>query len=309
MSILILAEHDNAVLNAATLNSVTAALEIGGDIDLLVAGKDCGTVANQAAEVANVRKVLYADENAYEFGLAENIALLVAEQSAEYSHILATATTYTKNIMPRVAALIDMQAISDISAVISEDTFERPIYAGSMIATVKSNDAKKIVTVRGTAFDAAATSGGSGQVLSIESDHDTQNSRFVGEEVAESDRPELTAAGTVVSGGRALGSEENFSMIYRLADALGAAVGASRAAVDAGYAPNDMQVGQTGKIVAPDLYVAVGISGAIQHLAGMKDSKVIVAVNKDEEAPIFSVADYGLVADLFTALPEIEAEL
>ena len=309
MSILILAEHDNAVLNAATLNSVTAALEIGSDIDLLVAGKDCGTVADQAAEVANVRKVLYADENAYQFGLAENIALLVAEQSAEYSHILATATTSAKNIMPRVAALLDMQAISDISAVVSDDTFERPIYAGSMIATVKSKDAKKIVTVRGTAFDAAATSGGSGQIISIESDHDTQNSQFVGEEVAESDRPELTAAGTVVSGGRALGSEENFSMIYSLADALGAAVGASRAAVDAGYAPNDMQVGQTGKIVAPDLYVAVGISGAIQHLAGMKDSKVIVAINKDEEAPIFSVADYGLVADLFTALPEIEAEL
>ena len=309
MSILILAEHDNAVLNAATLNSVTAALEIGGDIDLLVAGKDCGTVADQAAEVANVRKVLYADENAYQFGLAENIALLVAEQSAEYSHILATATTSAKNIMPRVAALLDMQAISDISAVVSDDTFERPIYAGSMIATVKSKDAKKIVTVRGTAFDAAATSGGSGQIMSIESDHDTQNSRFEGEEVAESDRPELTAAGTVVSGGRALGSEENFAMIYSLADALGAAVGASRAAVDAGYAPNDMQVGQTGKIVAPDLYVAVGISGAIQHLAGMKDSKVIVAINKDEEAPIFSVADYGLVADLFTALPEIEAEL
>ena len=309
MSILILAEHDNAVLNAATLNSVTAALEIGGDIDLLVAGKDCGTVADQAAEVANVRKVLYADENAYQFGLAENIALLVAEQSAEYSHILATATTSAKNIMPRVAALLDMQAISDISAVVSDDTFERPIYAGSMIATVKSKDAKKIVTVRGTAFDAAATSGGSGQIISIESDHDTQNSRFVGEEVAESDRPELAAAGTVVSGGRALGSEENFSMIYSLADALGVAVGASRAAVDAGYAPNDMQVGQTGKIVAPDLYVAVGISGAIQHLAGMKDSKVIVAINKDEEAPIFSVADYGLVADLFTALPEIEAEL
>ena len=309
MSILILAEHDNAVLNAATLNSVTAALEIGGDIDLLVAGKDCGTVADQAAAVANVRKVLYAYENAYQFGLAENIALLVAEQSAEYSHILATATTSAKNIMPRVAALLDMQAISDISAVVSDDTFERPIYAGSMIATVKSKDAKKIVTVRGTAFDAAATSGGSGQIISIESDHDTQNSRFVGEEVAESDRPELAAAGTVVSGGRALGSEENFSMIYSLADALGAAVGASRAAVDAGYAPNDMQVGQTGKIVAPDLYVAVGISGAIQHLAGMKDSKVIVAINKDEEAPIFSVADYGLVADLFTALPEIEAEL
>ena len=309
MSILILAEHDNAVLNAATLNSVTAALEIGSDIDLLVAGKDCGTVADQAAGVANVRKVLYADENAYQFGLAENIALLVAEQSAEYSHILATATTSAKNIMPRVAALLDMQAISDISAVVSDDTFERPIYAGSMIATVQSKDAKKIVTVRGTAFDAAATSGGSGQIISIESDHDTQNSRFVGEEVAESDRPELAAAGTVVSGGRALGSEENFSMIYSLADALGAAVGASRAAVDAGYAPNDMQVGQTGKIVAPDLYVAVGISGAIQHLAGMKDSKVIVAINKDEEAPIFSVADYGLVADLFTALPEIEAEL
>ena len=309
MSILILAEHDNAVLNAATLNSVTAALEIGGDIDLLVAGKDCETVANQAAEVANVRKVLYADENAYQFGLAENIALLVAELSAEYSHILATATTSAKNIMPRVAALLDMQAISDISAVVSDDTFERPIYAGSMIATVKSTDAKKILTVRGTAFDAAATSGGSGQVMSIDSDHDTQNSRFVGEEVAQSDRPELTAAGTVVSGGRALGSEENFSLICSLADALGAAVGASRAAVDAGYAPNDMQVGQTGKIVAPDLYVAVGISGAIQHLAGMKDSKVIVAINKDEEAPIFSVADYGLVADLFTALPEIEAEL
>ena len=309
MSILILAEHDNAVLNAATLISVTAALEIGGDIDLLVAGKDCETVANQAAEVANVRKVLYADENAYQFGLAENIALLVAEQSAEYSHILATATTSAKNIMPRVAALLDMQAISDISAVVSDDTFERPIYAGSMIATVKSTDAKKILTVRGTAFDAAATSGGSGQVMSIDSDHDTQNSRFVGEEVAASDRPELTAAGTVVSGGRALGSEENFSLICSLADALGAAVGASRAAVDAGYAPNDMQVGQTGKIVAPDLYVAVGISGAIQHLAGMKDSKVIVAINKDEEAPIFSVADYGLVADLFTALPEIEAEL
>ena len=309
MSILILAEHDNAVLNAATLNSVTAALEIGGDIDLLVAGKDCGTVADQAAEVANVRKVLYADENAYQFGLAENIALLVAEQSAEYSHILATATTSAKNIMPRVAALLDMQAISDISAVVSDDTFERPIYAGSMIATVKSKDAKKIVTVRGTAFDAAATSGGSGQIMSIESDHDTQNSRFVGEEVAESDRPELAAAGTVVSGGRALGSEENFSMIYSLADALGAAVGASRAAVDAGYAPNDMQVGQTGKIVAPDLYVAVGISGAIQHLAGMKDSKVIVAINKDEEAPIFSVSDYGLADDLFKVIPDMEKKI
>ena len=252
---------------------------------------------------------MHANDQAYEFGLAENLALLVAEQSAEYSHILATATTSAKNFMPRVAALLDMQAISDIIAVVSDDTFERPIYAGSMIATVKSNDPKKIITVRGTAFDAAATSGGSAQIIPISSAHDAQKSRFIGEEVAESDRPELTAAGTVVSGGRALGSEENFSMIYKLADTLGAAVGASRAAVDAGYAPNDMQVGQTGKIVAPDLYVAVGISGAIQHLAGMKDSRVIVAINKDEEAPIFSVADYGLVADLFTALPEIEAEL
>ena len=309
MSILIVAEHDNVCLNAATLNAVTAALEIGGDIDILVAGKDSTSVAEQAAEVANIGKVLHANEQAYEFGLAENLALLVAEQSAEYSHILATATTSAKNFMPRVAALLDLQAISDISAVVSDDTFERPIYAGSMIATVKSNDPKKIITVRGTAFDAAATSGGSAQIIPIGSAHDAQKSRFIGEEVAESDRPELTAAGTVVSGGRALGSEENFSMIYKLADTLGAAVGASRAAVDAGYAPNDMQVGQTGKIVAPDLYVAVGISGAIQHLAGMKDSKVIVAINKDEEAPIFSVADYGLVADLFTALPEIEAEL
>ena len=309
MSILIVAEHDNVGLNAATLNAVTAALEIGGDIDILVAGKDSTSVAEQAAEVANIGKILHANDQAYEFGLAENVALLVAEQSAEYSHILATATTSAKNFMPRVAALLDMQAISDIIAVVSDDTFERPIYAGSMIATVKSNDPKKIITVRGTAFDAAATSGGSAQIIPISSAHDAQKSRFIGEEVAESDRPELTAAGTVVSGGRALGSEENFSMIYELADTLGAAVGASRAAVDAGYAPNDMQVGQTGKIVAPDLYVAVGISGAIQHLAGMKDSKVIVAINKDEEAPIFSVADYGLVADLFTALPEIEAEL
>jgi electron transfer flavoprotein alpha subunit len=309
MSILIVAEHDNVCLNAATLNAVTAALEIGGDIDMLVAGKDSTSVAEQAAEVANIGKVLHANEQAYEFGLAENLAPLVAEQSAEYSHILATATTSAKNFMPRVAALLDLQAISDIIAVVSDDTFERPIYAGSMIATVKSNDPKKIITVRGTAFDAAATSGGSAQIIPIGSAHDAQKSRFIGEEVAESDRPELTAAGTVVSGGRALGSEDNFSMIYKLADTLGAAVGASRAAVDAGYAPNDMQVGQTGKIVAPDLYVAVGISGAIQHLAGMKDSKVIVAINKDEEAPIFSVADYGLVADLFTALPEIEAEL
>ncbi len=309
MRVLIIAEHDNAVLNAATLNAVTAGMEIGGDIDILVAGKDCNSVAEQAAGVANIRKVLYSDEQAYEFALAENLALLVAEQSAEYSHILATATTSAKNFMPRVAALLDMQAISDISAVINDDTFERPIYAGSMIATVKSNDSKKIVTVRGTAFDSAAASGGSAQIISVGSTHDAEKSRFVGEEVAESDRPELAAAGTVVSGGRALGSEENFSLIYKLADVLGAAVGASRAAVDAGYAPNDMQVGQTGKIVAPDLYIAVGISGAIQHLAGMKDSKVIVAINKDEEAPIFSVADYGLVADLFSALPEMEANL
>jgi electron transfer flavoprotein alpha subunit len=309
MSILVIAEHDNSSLNVATLNSVTAAQAIGADIDILVAGEACQDAAAQAAQVAGINKVLVADNSAYAKALAENIAPLIAEVGAGYSHILATATTTAKNIMPRAAALMDVQAISDISAVVSADTFKRPIYAGNVIATVQSADAIKVLTVRGTAFDAAAAEGGSAAIEAVASAHDAAVSAFVGEEVAVSDRPELTAAEIVISGGRGMGNGENFDMLYSLADKLGAAVGASRAAVDAGFVPNDMQVGQTGKIVAPDLYVAVGISGAIQHLAGMKDSKVIVAINKDEEAPIFSVADYGLVADLFTALPEFDSAL
>jgi electron transfer flavoprotein alpha subunit len=309
MSILVIAEHDNSSLNVATLNSVTAAQAIGGDIDLLVAGEGCQAAAEQASKVAGIGKVLVADNAAYAHHLAENIAPLIAEVGAGYSHILATATTTAKNIMPRAAALMDVQAVSDISAVVSADTFKRPIYAGNVIATVQSSDAIKVLTVRGTAFDAAAAEGGSASIEAVASAHDAGLTSFVGEEVAESDRPELTAAEIVISGGRGMGNGENFDMLYSIADKLGAAVGASRAAVDAGFVPNDMQVGQTGKIVAPDLYVAVGISGAIQHLAGMKDSKVIVAINKDEEAPIFSVADYGLVADLFSALPEFESQL
>ncbi len=309
MSILVIAEHDNSALNVATLNSVTAAQAIGGDIDILVAGEGCQDVAAQAAKVAGVNKVLVADNAAYANALAESIAPLIAEVGAAYSHILATATTTAKNIMPRAAALLDVQAISDISAVVSADTFKRPIYAGNVIATVQSSDAIKVMTVRGTAFDASSAEGGSASIESVASAHGAVGSSFVGEEVAVSDRPELTAAEIVISGGRGMGNGENFDMLYSIADKLGAAVGASRAAVDAGFVPNDMQVGQTGKIVAPDLYIAVGISGAIQHLAGMKDSKVIVAINKDEEAPIFSVADYGLVADLFAALPEFEASL
>ena len=308
MSILVIAEHDNSKLNIATLNSITAAQQIGaGDIDVLVAGESCQTVAEEASKIAGVNKVIVADNPAYGHFLAENIAPLIAQAGASYSHILATATTTGKNIMPCVAALMDVQAISDISAVISEDTFKRPIYAGNVISTVQSSDSIKVLTVRATAFDAASGEGGSATIEALDSAHNTQTSSFIGEEMAESDRPELTAAGIVVSGGRGMGNGENFDMLYSLADKLGAAVGASRAAVDAGFVPNDMQVGQTGKIVAPDLYIAVGISGAIQHLAGMKDSKVIVAVNKDEEAPIFSVADYGLVADLFSALPEFES--
>ncbi len=309
MSILIIAEHDNSSLNVATLNSVTAAQAIGGDIDILIAGDGCQDAAAQAAQVAGINKVLVADNPAYANALAESIAPLIAEVGTAYSHILATATTTAKNVMPRAAALLDVQAISDISAVVSADTFKRPIYAGNVIATVQSSDAIKVLTVRGTAFDAGAAEGGSASVEAIASAHSAGGSSFVGEEVAVSDRPELTAAEIVVSGGRGMGNGENFDMLYSIADKLGAAVGASRAAVDAGFVPNDMQVGQTGKIVAPDLYIAVGISGAIQHLAGMKDSKVIVAINKDEEAPIFSVADYGLVADLFAALPEFEASL
>ncbi|MGB0449611.1 MAG: electron transfer flavoprotein subunit alpha/FixB family protein [Porticoccaceae bacterium] len=307
MSILIIAEHDNSSLKPATLNSVTAAGEIGGDIDILVAGSDCQAAADQAAQVAGINKVLVADDPAYNNALAENVAPLIAEVGAAYSHILATATTTAKNIMPRAAALLDVQAISEISAVVSADTFKRPIYAGNVIATVQSSDAIKLLTVRGTAFDSAATEGGSASIEAISASHSAGISEFVGEEVAASDRPELTAAKIVISGGRGMANGDNFDMLYSLADKLGAAVGASRAAVDAGFVPNDMQVGQTGKIVAPDLYIAVGISGAIQHLAGMKDSKVIVAINKDEEAPIFSVADYGLVADLFTALPDLDS--
>ena len=279
------------------------------DIDILVIGSNCQGAAEQAAQVAGISKVLVADNAAYGHQLAENVAPLIAEVGAGYSHVLATATTTAKNILPRAAALMDVQAISEISAVVSADTFKRPIYAGNVIATVQSSDAIKVLTVRGTAFDAAPAEGGSAAIEAVASAHDAGKSEFKGEEVAKSDRPELTAAKIVVSGGRGMGNGDNFSMIYSIADKLGAGVGASRAAVDAGFVPNDMQVGQTGKIVAPDLYVAVGISGAIQHLAGMKDSKVIVAINKDEEAPIFSVADYGLVADLFTALPELDSAL
>jgi electron transfer flavoprotein alpha subunit len=309
MSVLIIAEHDNESLNPATLNSVTAANVIGGDIHILVAGHNCVSVAEQAAKVAGVSKVLNADSSAYEHALAENVGLLISDIGSNYSHILATSTTNAKNIMPRAAALLDVQAISDISAVVDNETFKRPIYAGNVIATVKSNDSIKVITVRGTAFDGAADSGGSAAIETVSNAQDAKKSNFVSEEMAKSDRPELTAAEIVISGGRGMGSGENFELLNGIADKLGAAIGASRAAVDAGFVPNDMQVGQTGKIVAPDLYVAVGISGAIQHLAGMKDSKVIVAINKDEEAPIFSVADYGLVADLFVALPEFEEAL
>jgi electron transfer flavoprotein alpha subunit len=309
MSTLIVAEHDNVNLNVATLNAVTAGVAIGGDISVLVAGHNCAGVAEQASSVEGVEKVLHVDSVAYGYALAENVASLVAELGLHYSHILATSTSNAKNIMPRAAALLDVQSISDISAVIDPDTFKRPIYAGNVIATIKSSDAIKVITVRGTAFDGASSSGGSASIEQVESEHDRGISSFVSEEVAKSDRPELTAADIVISGGRGMGNGDNFELLNGIADKLGAAIGASRAAVDAGFVPNDMQVGQTGKIVAPDLYVAVGISGAIQHLAGMKDSKVIVAINKDEEAPIFSVADYGLVADLFVALPEFEAGL
>ncbi|USD23494.1 electron transfer flavoprotein subunit alpha/FixB family protein [Microbulbifer sp. DLAB2-AF] len=309
MSILVIAEHDNAELKGATLNTIAAAKAIGGDIAVLVAGAGCSAVADAAAKVDGVSKVLLADNAAYEHQLAENVAKLVADLGKDYGHILAPATTTGKNMLPRAAALLDVQPISDIISVESADTFKRPIYAGNVIATVQSSDAIKVISVRTTAFDAVAAEGGSAAVEAVDIADDAGISSFVGEELAKSDRPELTAASVVVSGGRGMQNGDNFEMLYKLADKLGAAVGASRAAVDAGFVPNDMQVGQTGKIVAPDLYIAVGISGAIQHLAGMKDSKVIVAINKDEEAPIFSVADYGLVADLFEAVPELEAKL
>lgn len=309
MSILVIAEHDNATLKGATLNTVAAAKAIGGDIHILVAGANCAAVAASAAKIAGVAKVLVADNAVYANQLAENVSLLVAEIGKSASHILAPATSSGKNIAPRAAALLDVAMISEIIAVVSDDTFKRPTYAGNVIATVKSADAIKVITVRSTGFDAVAAEGGSATIEALASVYDAGLSSFVSEEIAKSDRPELTAAKIVVSGGRGMQNGENFKMLDAIADKLGAAVGASRAAVDAGFVPNDMQVGQTGKIVAPDLYVAVGISGAIQHLAGMKDSKVIVAINKDEEAPIFQVADYGLVADLFVAVPELEKAL
>ena len=309
MKTLIVAEHDNQTLKAATLNAVAAAQQLGGDIDVLVVGSGCQAAADAAAAVPGVASVLLADNAAYENQLAENVSLAVADVAAGYDAVLAAATANGKNVMPRVAALLDVAQISDITAVIDADTFERPIYAGNVIATVKSSDAKKVITVRTTAFDAVPAEGGSASVQAVDGAHDAGVSSFIGEEVAVSDRPELTSASVVISGGRGMQNGDNFSMLEGIADKLNAAIGASRAAVDAGFVPNDYQVGQTGKIVAPDLYIAVGISGAIQHLAGMKDSKVIVAINKDEDAPIFQVADYGLVADLFSALPELEAAL
>lgn len=310
MTVLVIAEHNNASIKVATLNAVTAAVACGGDVHVLVAGHNAGAAAAAAAQVAGVAKVLHADAPGLEHGLAENVAAQVLAIAANYSHILFPATASGKNVAPRVAAKLDVAQISDITKVIAADTFERPIYAGNAIATVQSADATKVITVRTTGFDAAAATGGTAAVESAAATTDTGKSSFTGSEIAKSDRPELTAAKIIVSGGRALGSKEKFDEIMiPLADKLGAAVGASRAAVDAGYAPNDWQVGQTGKIVAPQLYVAAGISGAIQHLAGMKDSKVIVAINKDAEAPIFSVADYGLEADLFNAVPELTQAL
>ena len=310
MAILVYAEHDNKELKKATLNTITAASKIGGDIVVLVAGLGCEAVAEQAAKVAGVSKVLCASNAAFEHQLAENVAKLVVSLAGDYSHIVAPATTTGKNFLPRVAALLDVNMLTDVTAVIDAETFERPIYAGNAIATVKDTESKKVITVRTTAFDAAATEGGAASIEQVSAGEDTGKSKFVGEELAKSDRPELTAAEIVVSGGRALASGENFTKyIEPLADKLGSAMGASRAAVDAGYVPNDLQVGQTGKIVAPNLYIAAGISGAIQHLAGMKDSKVIVAINNDPEAPISQVADYFLEGDIFTVLPELTSKL
>ena len=309
MSTLVIAEHDNTNLKPATLNTVAAANVIGGAVHILVAGNACQSVADEAAAVDGVEKVILADDSAYENQLTESTANLIKSIANDYSHILAPATTFGKNVLPRLSALLDVQQISEITEVVSEDTFKRPIYAGSCIATVKSSDSTKVITVRATAFDPVNASGGSASIESISADGVSDLSSFVNEEIAQSDRPELTAASIVISGGRGMQSGDNFHLLETIADKLGAAVGASRAAVDAGFVPNDYQVGQTGKIVAPDLYIAVGISGAIQHLAGMKDSKVIVAINKDEDAPIFQVADYGLVADLFNALPELAEQL
>lgn len=308
MSILVFAEHDNSTLKAETLKTVAAAQAIGGDISLLVAGANCQAVAQAAAKVNGVTKVLVADNPAYEHQLAENISLLVSELAKDYEHIIATALSTGKNFMPRVAALLDVTQISDIIGVEASDTFIRPIYAGNAIATVQSLDNKKVITVRATGFDAVATDGNA-DIITLDTVTDAGTSSHVSDELTVSERPDLGAASIVISGGRGMQNGENFKLLEGIADKLGAAIGASRAAVDAGFVPNDMQVGQTGKIVAPDLYIAVGISGAIQHLAGMKDSKVIVAINKDPEAPIFQVADYGIVADLFDALPELETKL
>lgn len=309
MSILVIADHENGSLKAATLNVVSAAKAIGGDVDLLVVGENCGSAAEAAAKVEGINKVLVADNAAYGHQLAENLSLLVADLGKGYGYIVASAGTTGKDFLPRVAALLDVAQISDIVGVESADTFKRPIYAGNAIATVQSSDSVKVITVRTTAFDPVSAEGGSASVENVDGAQDAGISAFVNAEIAKSDRPDLTSAEIVVSGGRGMQNGENFKMLEGIADKLGAALGASRAAVDAGFVPNDMQVGQTGKIVAPNLYIAVGISGAIQHLAGMSGSKVIVAINKDEEAPIFQVADYGLVADLFDAVPELDKAL
>ena len=308
MSILVIGEHDNESLRPSTLNVVTAAKVLGDNVDVLIAGSNCEVAAEQAATVSGVARVLMADDPALADGLAENVAPLIQSVAPNYSHVLAPATTYGKNLLPRAAALLDVQQISDISAIESEDTFVRPIYAGNAMATVRSSDSLKLITVRTTSFEAAEQAGSS-SIEAVSGGVDAQLSTFAGEELTRSERPELTTADIIVSGGRGMQSSENFAMLEALADKLGAAVGASRAAVDAGYVPNDYQVGQTGKVVAPSVYIAVGISGAIQHLAGMKDSKIIVAINKDEEAPIFQVADYGWVADLFEAVPQLDSAL
>jgi electron transfer flavoprotein alpha subunit len=309
MTTLVIAGHEAGALKGSTLNTVAAAQAIGGEIHMLVAGDDCDAAAEAASKVDGIAKVLVAKGLELAHSLAENMAPLIVKLAGDYSHILGAADTSGKNIMPRVAAMLDVQQISEITAVGSEDTFDRPIYAGNAIATVKSADPVKVITVRATGFDAAAETGGSAAIEAIDSTGDSGQSSYIGAEISKSERPELTAASIIISGGRGMQNGDNFVMLERVADKLGAAVGASRAAVDAGFVPNDYQVGQTGKIVAPDLYIAVGISGAIQHLAGMKDSKVIVAINKDEEAPIFQVADYGIVGDLFTIVPELEEEL
>ena len=309
MNTLVIAEHDNSSLKGATLNTIAAATVVSGDVTVIVAGQDIGSVIEEAQTLDGVTKILKCDSEVYANAIAEDLTTLIIANCDGYSHIMAPSTTFGKNLMPRISAKLDSQQISDIISVESDDTFKRPIYAGSCIATVKSNDSVKVITVRSTAFDPVSTSNSGIEVIDIEAQSSLGISKFISEEIAKSDRPELTAANIVISGGRGMQSGDNFHLLDSIADKLGAAVGASRAAVDAGFVPNDYQVGQTGKIVAPDLYIAVGISGAIQHLAGMKDSKVIVAINKDEDAPIFQVADYGLVADLFNALPELEASL